>query len=78
MESGLGASPRGFESRILRSLTSGSVERPGPVMLEGYDAGVSLRTVPDPDSDATHTVIANWTDGAWPLTRARDRDLLGW
>jgi hypothetical protein len=47
-------------------------------MLEGYDAGVSLRTVPDPDSDATHTVIANWTDGAWPLTRARDRDLLGW
>ena len=51
----------------------------GPgVMLEGYDAGVSLRTVHDPDSDTTHTVIANWSDGAWPLTRALDELLLGW
>jgi len=51
----------------------------GPgVMLEGYDAGVSFRTVHDPDSDTTHTVIANWSDGAWPVTRALDRDLLGW
>ena len=48
------------------------------VMLEGYDAGVSLRSVYDPDSDTIHTVIANWTNGAWPLTRALDRDLLGW
>jgi CubicO group peptidase (beta-lactamase class C family) len=51
----------------------------GPgVMFEGYDAGVSFRTVHDPDTDTTHTVIANWTDGAWPLTRALDHDLLGW
>lgn len=51
----------------------------GPgVMLEGYDAGVSFRTVHDPESDTTHTVIANWSNGAWPLTRALDRDLLGW
>ncbi len=51
----------------------------GPgVMLEGYDAGVSFRTVYDPATDITHTVIANWTDGAWPLTRALDSDLLGW
>jgi CubicO group peptidase (beta-lactamase class C family) len=50
----------------------------GPgVILEGYDAGVSLRSVHDPDSDTTHTVVANWTDGAWPLTRALDHDLLG-
>ena len=51
----------------------------GPaVMLEGYDAGVSFRTVHDPDSDTTHTVIANWSDGAWPVTRALDQALLGW
>ena len=51
----------------------------GPaVMLEGYDAGVSFRSVYDPESNTTHTVISNWSDGAWPLTRALDHDLLGW
>ena len=51
----------------------------GPgVMLEGYDAGVSFRTVHDPESDTTHTVISNWTNGAWPVTRALDHELLGW
>jgi CubicO group peptidase (beta-lactamase class C family) len=51
----------------------------GPgVMLEGYDAGVSFRTVHDPESDTTYTVISNWTNGAWPLTRALDHHLLGW
>jgi CubicO group peptidase (beta-lactamase class C family) len=51
----------------------------GPaVMLEGLDAGVSFRTVHDPESDTTHTVIANWSDGAWPLTRGLDRVLFGW
>jgi CubicO group peptidase (beta-lactamase class C family) len=51
----------------------------GPgVMLEGSDAGVSFRTVHDPDSDTTHTVIANWSAGAWPVTRALDQTLLGW
>ncbi len=39
------------------------------VMLEGMDAGVSFRSVHDPRSDVTHTVISNTTDGAWPLTR---------
>jgi CubicO group peptidase (beta-lactamase class C family) len=38
------------------------------VMLEGYDAGVSFRTMHDPDSSTTHTVISNTTDGAWPIT----------
>ena len=48
------------------------------VMLGGYDAGVSFRTVHDPDSDTTHTVIANWSNGAWPVIRALDPVLLGW
>jgi CubicO group peptidase (beta-lactamase class C family) len=43
------------------------------VMLEGYDAGVSFKTVHDPQSNVTHTVIANWSDGAWPITRELDR-----
>jgi hypothetical protein len=49
----------------------------GPgVFLEGYDAGVSFRTVFDPESDTTHTVLANWSNGAWPLARALYLDLL--
>jgi CubicO group peptidase (beta-lactamase class C family) len=46
------------------------------VMLEGYDAGVSFKTVHDPATQITHTVISNWSEGAWPVTRALD-DLLG-
>ena len=46
------------------------------VMLEGYDAGVSFRTVHDPASHLTHTVISNSSDGAWPIT-ARLDELLG-
>lgn len=43
--------------------------RSGAVALEGYDAGVSFRSVCDPDAGITHSVISNWTDGAWPLAR---------
>jgi CubicO group peptidase (beta-lactamase class C family) len=39
------------------------------VILEGYDAGVSFRSVHDPRTDVTCTVISNWTDGAWPVAR---------
>jgi len=39
----------------------------GTVVLEGYDAGVSFRTLHDPATDTTCTVIANWSDGAWPI-----------
>jgi CubicO group peptidase (beta-lactamase class C family) len=39
------------------------------VILEGYDAGVSFRSLHDPTTDTTCTVIANWSDGAWPVTR---------
>ena len=41
----------------------------GAVMLEGYDAGVSFRSVHNPASQVTHTVAANTSDGAWPVTR---------
>jgi CubicO group peptidase (beta-lactamase class C family) len=43
--------------------------RTSAVVLEGYDAGISFRSVCDPDAGVTHTVLANWTDGAWPLAR---------
>jgi CubicO group peptidase (beta-lactamase class C family) len=46
------------------------------VTLEGMDAGVSFRSVHDPRSDLTHTVLSNTTDGAWPLARLL-RDRLG-
>lgn len=39
------------------------------VMLVGYDAGASFRTVYDPTSNLTHTVISNTSPGAWPMTR---------
>jgi CubicO group peptidase (beta-lactamase class C family) len=41
----------------------------GTVVLEGYDAGVSFRSLHDPERDLTCTVVSNWTDGAWPLAR---------
>ncbi len=48
----------------------------GPaVMLEGCDAGVSFRSVHDPDSDLTWTVVSNTTSGAWPVARAIDAHL---
>jgi CubicO group peptidase (beta-lactamase class C family) len=39
------------------------------VMLEGSDAGVSFRSVHDPERGITHTVISNTSDGAWPIAR---------
>ena len=41
-------------------------------MLEGYDAGVSFRSVHDPASGITPTVISNTSDGAWPIARLLD------
>jgi CubicO group peptidase (beta-lactamase class C family) len=40
------------------------------VMLEGYDAGVSFRSVHQPSTGLTHTVMSNSSEGAWPITRA--------
>jgi CubicO group peptidase (beta-lactamase class C family) len=42
------------------------------VFLEGYDAGVSFRSVHDPASGVTHTVVSNTSNGAWPVA-----DVLG-
>jgi CubicO group peptidase (beta-lactamase class C family) len=39
------------------------------VSLEGYDAGVSFRSVHDRERSVGHTVIGNTTDGAWPVSR---------
>ncbi|HMJ75536.1 MAG TPA: serine hydrolase domain-containing protein [Iamia sp.] len=51
----------------------------GPVVLmEGYDAGVSFRSVHDPVAGTTHTVISNWSDGAWPLAKLLRETLNGW
>jgi CubicO group peptidase (beta-lactamase class C family) len=44
--------------------------------LTGYDAGVSFRSVFDRETGVVHTVIANTSDGAWPLTRLLDELLL--
>ena len=41
----------------------------GTPFLEGYDAGASFRSLHDPATDTTCTVISNWSDGAWPLAR---------
>jgi CubicO group peptidase (beta-lactamase class C family) len=37
------------------------------VALEGHEAGVSFRSVHDPDSRITYTVLSNTSEGAWPL-----------
>jgi len=46
------------------------------VALVGSDAGVSFRSLHDPRSNVTHTVISNTSDGAWPVTQRLD-ELLG-
>jgi hypothetical protein len=38
-------------------------------MLEGADAGVSFRSIHEPRSGATCTVVSNTSDGAWPIAR---------
>ena len=37
--------------------------------LEGYDAGVSFRSVDDPSTGVTWTVVSNTSEGAWPIAR---------
>ncbi len=46
------------------------LETGSSVRLEGYDAGVSFRTVHDPGTRTTYTVVSNTSDGAWPIARA--------
>ncbi len=39
------------------------------VFLEGYDAGVSFRSVHDPGRALTWTIISNTSEGTWPVCR---------
>jgi CubicO group peptidase (beta-lactamase class C family) len=45
------------------------------VLLEGYDAGVSFRSVHDPRTQLTFTVLSNTSDGAWPIARYLESSL---
>lgn len=47
------------------------------VLLDGCDAGVSFRSMHDPDTDVTYTVLANTSEGAWPIVRRLDALLAG-
>lgn len=42
------------------------------LILEGYDAGVSGRTWHDPATGVTASVLANHSEGAWPVLQAVD------
>jgi hypothetical protein len=42
------------------------------VELHGYDAGVSFRSVHDPASGITATVISNTSEGTWPIETILD------
>lgn len=41
----------------------------GTRWVGGYDAGVSMSSAHDPGMRMTATVLANWSEGAWPLVR---------
>jgi CubicO group peptidase (beta-lactamase class C family) len=45
------------------------------VILVGFDAGVSFRSVHDPGVLLTYTVMSNTSDGAWPIARRLDEVL---
>ena len=45
------------------------------VTMSGGDTGVSFRSVHDPRSSVTHTVMSNTSDGAWPITRYLDEQI---
>lgn len=47
------------------------------VLLEGYDAGVSCRSVHDRASGTTFTVVSNTSNGAWPVARHLGETILG-
>jgi CubicO group peptidase (beta-lactamase class C family) len=45
--------------------------RPTTILI-GYDAGVSFRSVHDPTTGRTHTVLSNTSSGTWPMTKLLD------
>jgi CubicO group peptidase (beta-lactamase class C family) len=44
-------------------------------MLEGYDAGISFRSMHDPGTGTTSTVISNTSEGAWPIVERLEERL---
>ena len=60
-------------SEALRPRLLARTDRADAVILEGYDAGVSFRSVARPGVRLTHTVISNTSDGAWPITQRLDQ-----
>jgi CubicO group peptidase (beta-lactamase class C family) len=47
------------------------LDREGPgIVLEGYDAGVSIRSRFDPVTRTTVTIVSNTSEGAWGVARA--------
>lgn len=66
------------ESEDLRYGMGFWLEREGPgVVLEGFDAGVSIRTRFDPTTRTTVTVVSNTSEGAWGVVRAYRDHLVG-
>jgi len=47
------------------------------VILIGYDAGGSFRSVHDPRAALSYTVISNTSDGTWPVARELSKLLAG-
>ena len=72
--------PRGDRPTAKRRAVGIEALRPGPVApphqqrrdARGLDAGVSFRSLHDPDAQLTYTVLSNTTDGAWPIARHLD------
>ena len=46
------------------------------VQLDGYDAGVSFRSLHDPADGLTVTVVGTTSEGAWPVVRALEKELI--
>jgi CubicO group peptidase (beta-lactamase class C family) len=49
--------------------------RSDAIELRGWDAGVSFRSVHDPTTNTTNTVISNTTEGSWPIEELLDERL---
>lgn len=69
---------REVESEGLRYGLGFWLDNDGPgIVLDGYDAGVSIRSRFDPTTRATVTIVSNSSDGAWGVVRAYRDHLRG-
>ena len=66
-----------MRARCATGSASGWRRAGGAVTLVGSDAGVSFYSVHDPERGTTATVLANTTEGAWPVGDALERILGG-